>query len=236
MLPYSPVFIVLSALLLTGCAAQPVEPPAPPPPVVSKPPVVDKKTQVIEQLLTRGDMALAQQRFSEPTSGNAYDIYKAVLILDPGNVRAIDGLKKDADGYVGLVQENLRGKHFDTALKQAQKGLVMFPTNSSLKVLEADVRKARAAYKLPAPRMAVAGPNQILLPADALKAQSPEVEAQLQAIAARVVASNESVVIYARSDSEGRWIYKVMKKAAGDYRIRGDIKIAANPSDRKSVV
>lgn len=52
----------------------------------------------------------------------------------------------------------------------------------------------------------------------------------LEQLARRVSQSDESIMIYARNDAEGRWIYKTMKDAVGDYRIRGDIRISRQPA------
>ena len=216
-------------ILLGGCAAQPVQPPEPPP-AAPAPPPVDKRTEILNQLLARADTALAMQYLTEPVSGNAFDLYKAALRVDPGNQRATEGLVKVADAYCELIGESLRGKQFAAASRQLDKGLILFPGNAKLKSLEAEVKKARQSVPVAVAKTPVAGPNQFLLPPTELKAQSKSVETLLQTIAKRVAQSDESVLIFARSDQEGRWIYKTMRQAVGDYRIRGDIKIAGTPS------
>jgi hypothetical protein len=49
-------------------------------------------------------------------------------------------------------------------------------------------------------------------------------------VAQRVRESDETVLILARTDAEGRWIYKVMRESVGEYRIRGDIRITREPA------
>ncbi len=52
---------------------------------------------------------------------------------------------------------------------------------------------------------------------------------QLAALASRVQESKEYVLIYARNDAEGRWVYQQMREASEDYRLRGNIKRHKKP-------
>lgn len=67
--------------------------------------------------------------------------------------------------------------------------------------------------------------DKVDLPAHWLKARDEQIKSLLSSVAERVKQHNERVIIYARNDEEGRWIYQTMKSFAGDYRIRGDIRI-----------
>jgi hypothetical protein len=90
--------------------------------------------------------------------------------------------------------------------------------------MEAQVRAAKVAQTQSASKSTV-----ISLSAAELSAKSPAIETTLRNLAKRVAASNELLIINARNDAEGRWIYKTMKDAAGA-RLRGDIKISSTPS------
>jgi hypothetical protein len=67
-----------------------------------------------------------------------------------------------------------------------------------------------------------------LNPAD-LSARNEHVKSQLAALAKRVQTSKEYVLIYARNDAEGRWVYQQMRKASANYRLRGNIKQHQKP-------
>jgi hypothetical protein len=107
----------------------------------------------------------------------------------------------------------------------------LFPGAELLQPLRAElqqrVKAATAAAETPAP---TDGRERVPLPAQPLADKTDEVTQLLVQLAQRVRQSDESIMIYARSDAEGRWIYKTMKDAVGDYRIRGDIRIAQQPA------
>ena len=71
--------------------------------------------------------------------------------------------------------------------------------------------------------------NEFPLAEAALTAQSADVVDYLQAIARRARQEDESLLIVARSDAEGRWIYQQMRQAVQGYRLRGDIKLGKRP-------
>lgn len=215
------LIVVQFMLCLNGCASAPAQP-APPPPPPPKP--LDAKAQKIDLLLGRADTALSMQALTEPASENAYDLYRAVVIMEPTNVRAQEGIKKVAEAYPAQVEEAIIGKQYDAALRKVQKGLILFPNNPQLKQMEAQVRAAKLAQS-----QAAAKSTTISLPASELSAKSPAIETTLRSLAKRVAVSNELLVINARNDAEGRWIYKTMKDAVGA-RLRGDIKISSSPS------
>jgi hypothetical protein len=220
------VFAFLPALMLaalSGCASTAAQP-APAPVLAPAPKVLDAKAQKIEQLLQRADTALSMQSLTEPVSENAYDLYRAVLIMEPSNLRGQEGIKKVADAFPSQVEEAIVGKQYDAALRKLQKGLILFPASAQLKQMEAQVKAAKFAQA-----QAAAKSTTITLPASQLSAKAPAVEATLQNLGKRVVASGEVLTIYARNDEEGRWIYKTIKEAAGA-RIRADIKISSAPS------
>lgn len=213
----------LMLITLTGCASAPVQVEAPPvQPTVPK--VLDPKAQKIEMLLQRADTALAMQALTDPVSENAYDLYRAVLILEPTNIRAQEGLKNVSAAFPAQVEEAIVGKQYDAALRKLQKGLIIFPGNQQLKQMESQVRAAKQVRA-----QAAAKSTTVVLSATDLTAKSAGVEVILRNLAKRAAASNELLIINARNDAEGRWIYKTMKDAVGS-RLRGDIKISSSPS------
>ena len=51
----------------------------------------------------------------------------------------------------------------------------------------------------------------------------------LAGIAQRIRQHQMRVIIVARDDSEGRWIYGQLRQAVPGYRVRGDIKLGNPP-------
>jgi signal recognition particle GTPase len=82
-------------------------------------------------------------------------------------------------------------------------------------------------------RLAAARENQVetfALDPEGLRAQSLEMMSTLSEIAQHIRTREAVFLINARTDDEGRWIYKVMREAVGGYRLRGNIDIAGTPN------
>ena len=63
-----------------------------------------------------------------------------------------------------------------------------------------------------------------------LSEQSLEMMAQLGEIGEFIRDREATFLIFARTDEEGRWVYRIMREAVGGYRLRGDIAVDSNPS------
>nr|CRH07431.1 conserved protein of unknown function. Containing TPR repeat, SEL1 subfamily domain [Candidatus Magnetococcus massalia] len=78
----------------------------------SRAPVVGKaraKTpRSVQRLLKQAKRSLIRARLMSPKEDNAYDRYKQVLQLDPGNAQAVQGLGQVADGYMNLADRDIR--------------------------------------------------------------------------------------------------------------------------------
>ncbi|MFC6981009.1 hypothetical protein [Microbulbifer taiwanensis] len=51
----------------------------------------------------------------------------------------------------------------------------------------------------------------------------------LRGAAQRIRRGELRVIIVARNDAEGRWIYQQLREAVPGYRVRGDIKLGSPP-------
>jgi serine/threonine-protein kinase len=81
--------------------------PAKPAPVPAKP--APRRVSASDRikiigLLSNAGLALEENRLMSPAGDNAYDRYRRVLDLDPGNAKARDGLRAVADRYRSLAQ------------------------------------------------------------------------------------------------------------------------------------
>lgn len=224
-----------AAVYLSACGAAPVKPDvkpaaAPPPPAPSPPPLTPRQ-RTVNALLDDAESAMAQGRFSLPAHDNAHDRFRAVQLLDPGNKQAQAGLHSILLVYVDRVQQSLSAGRLHAAAADLRQAEQLFPGTELLPPLRAELeRRSRAvevAAKTPVP---ADGRERIALPAQPLAEKREEVKQLLVQLAHRVRQSDESIMIYARSDAEGRWIYKTMKDAVDDYRIRGDIRITRQPA------
>lgn len=225
----------LLTALLSACGGAPVKPSvapvveaAPTPPVAT---TRSARERTIDALLSEAEAAIRQGRYALPAHDNAYDRFRAVQMLEPNNQQAQSGLHSILLIYVDRVQQSLVAGRLHAAAADLRQAKQLFPGADLLMPLQAEVnRRAKAsevAAKTPVP---ADGRERVKLPEQALAKKSDDVKQLLEQIGKRVSQSDESVMIYARNDAEGRWIYKTMKDAVGDYRIRGDIRIARQPA------
>ncbi len=90
----------------------------------------------IDQLLQRGQQQIANLKLTVPADDNAYDTYKTVLSLDPGNQEAQDGLNFIAERYQNLAIASKDRFNFDHALKMSNRGLEVVPDHAGLLSLQ----------------------------------------------------------------------------------------------------
>ena len=178
-----------------------------------------RRSRVLADLLYDASNAYDENRLMLPAGNNAYEIYQEVLQLDPGNAVAMAGIKDIALRYVTLAEAAISQGEYtdaDNYLNRAQRLTPDRPEIAITKARLEQVRKNRVDVHE--------------LDADALRAQSLEVMTTLAEIAQQIQRSGATFLIRARSDEEGRWIYKTMRDAVGGYRLRGNIEVAGTPA------
>jgi hypothetical protein len=222
------------AICLFGCQSSPgktqevqVAPVVPVAPVETLP-VVEVKPEPTPQqkavgaLLSDADYAMSQNKLLNPISDNAHDRYRSVLLLDPANERAKLGLQTIALRYVEMARTaatrgDLAGAQ--SMIRYARE----IDDNPVVQDAAATLRKQLA--NMPPARPYQAGENEYLLDSALLKAKDPQVVSQLLGVAQKAQQSGDFVLIVARSDAEGRWIYQQLRSAVPGFLVRGDIKM-----------
>ncbi|BFM14154.1 hypothetical protein R50073_03370 [Maricurvus nonylphenolicus] len=218
------LLVFAGALLLLGCVSEPAKPTRQPVTVVD--PEVSRQA-AIDNLLRRAEQALQADRLASPAHDNAADRYRAVLKLDPQNAQAKTGLQLVVMRYVDLGRNALAKSRIEQAdyfLARA-RGVGGVPANNSLLTdLQRNIVTAKVAKAAEA-----ADQKRFELDEDLLTRKAPELEVMLSDIAQRVRETDESLLIVARTDAEGRWLYQQMRRAVPGYRLRGNIKIGKRP-------
>lgn len=216
------------ALILGACARQPPvpppPPPTPPPQQPSEPTEAEKRARAVQYFLGRAESALEQGLLTEPAGASAYDFYLNVLHFEPGNRRAAVGIQSIVLELVDQAREALRSRAFGRVRALLDTAEQLSPDNPLSLELRAQLaqEQSRAQVKLPAG-------ESVALPADGLSAKSEAVTALLQSTAEHIRRDNLRVMIVARSDAEGRWIYRQLREAVPGYRVRGDITVGSPP-------
>ena len=189
-----------------------------------------KNIIAIDDLLDKAERALKRDRLMLPANDNAYDRYKAVLLLNAVNQKALTGLSRISRRYCQLaVSSRSRGKvgkskAFLNRADQVVKGhrciavvkQKKYPSTSSALSLLTTAEMSTGA--------------QFGLPLSDLRVKSKRVKDYLMKIAVQAKKKGVALVIVARNDKEGRWIYSEMRKGVPGYRLRGNIRHGSSPA------
>ncbi|WNZ56845.1 N-acetylglucosaminyltransferase [Microbulbifer sp. MKSA007] len=174
--------------------------------------------------MSRAEQALRKGHLTQPAGASAYDYYLRVLQLQPDNSKAETGIQTIVVTYVERARDALRRRDFgevNTLLKRAE---MLAPANPLVAEVRTQLVRERGRAQLDLPQGEVIG-----LPAGELAVRSAGLVEQLQRVAGRIRSEQLRVIIVARSDAEGRWVYQQLREAVPGYRVRGDIKVG-NPA------
>ncbi len=86
----------------------------------------------VDKLLKVAKVHQLQGRLVTPSGSSAYDAYRIVLDIDPGNARAIAGLESLEQTLVKKIRELNENGNEDLAHSQALAGAKLFPQNNDL--------------------------------------------------------------------------------------------------------
>ncbi len=206
-------------------------------------PLVEKKPATLSgievSLLKQAQEAFRKARYTTPQHNNAYDKFHSVLLLNPDNSQARAGLQAILLRYSRLVRTALESGRVKAASAYLRQAELFYPANALLMDLKQQIHRVKASYaqrqstlQNTAPKTPLPVHEDVGLSETELSAKSEAILDVLVDIGKRLKDSDESVLIFARSDREGRWIYKQLKQAAEGYRVRGDIRIARAPKLR----
>ncbi len=208
-------------LALTGCNATNSGPsnPAATQPVVTQPaiPIRDPR---IQQLLEEAYFAFMESRLTTPIEDNAYYRYLQVLAIDPTNQDANTGISNIVEEYLDWALESLSSRTFRAATNYLNKARSVDETHPNISAVETRITEYRNASE-----------EHYLLDPEIVKSKSAETQQALVAIAQRIQETTASVIISARSDAEGRWIYQQLN-AHTDNRIKARFERRSKPEIR----
>lgn len=193
------------------------------------------------KLLFQAEQAFRQKRYLPiAAKDNAYDRFHSVLMLNSDNSTAKAGLQAIMLSYSDRIRRLMEADRLDSAQNILTQVETYYPANGLLLELKKGIdeqRRAQAKQLVIASESSIEEPKQqryeeIKLNPKDLSSKNDSAVELLNAIALRLQTTDESVMIYARNDAEGRWIYKQMKSAVKGYRVRGDIRYSKSPKIR----
>jgi hypothetical protein len=129
----------------------------------------------IDALIEKAQQAMLDRHFIDPVAGSALSLYREVLIINPDNGEARQGLQRLSEILIARVQSALDDRKFDVALQFLETARSIDPSDRRLSALDEKIANLRAEL----------GPAQILA---ALNAQNFDRATQLIDDAARTKA------------------------------------------------
>lgn len=210
---------------LVACQSTPEQ--ETPAPVVQQAPAPVELTpqqKVINSLLSEADYCLSQNKLLNPIADNAHDRYRSVLLMDPENERAKIGLQTISLRFVELARTAAKRGNIgeaQTMIRYAKS----IDNNPVVQDAAETLRKQGGSVVSAKPY--TAGEGEVVLDAKFLQAKDPQITTQLVGVAQKAKQTDQFVLITARSDAEGRFIYQQLRNAVPGYLVRGDIKIGS---------
>jgi len=126
----------------------------------------------VDALMEKAQQAMLDRHFIDPAAGSALSLYREVLIVNPDNGEARQGLQRLSEILLARVQSALDDRKFDAALQFLESARSIDATDSRLSALDEKIASLRAEL----------GPAQILA---AINAQNFDRATQLIDEAAR---------------------------------------------------
>lgn len=177
------------------------------------------RQRILADMLYEARMAYEDNRLMSPPGNNAFEGFRAILDFEPDNEVALQGMRDIVQRYVELADAAMKIGQYDNAQSYLERGKTL-GVNPSV-IIDAQGRLERAREI----KMRI-----YTLDAQGLAEQNLDIMVELGEIGQYIRDIEATFLINARSDEEGRWIYKIMREAVGGYRLRGNIGVAIEPS------
>ena len=151
----------------------------------------------VDSLLEKARQAVLDRHYIDPPEQNALAFYQNVLLYDPNNGEARQGLERLAQILYARVQSDLDDKRFDLALQALETARSIRPDDPHLKELDARIAALRAELGPAQIQAAISAKNfdralELIEEAGRAKAVSPARLAQLREEARRLQETSDA--------------------------------------------
>jgi TonB family protein len=174
-------------------------------------PDVDEK---VDALMEKAQQAMLDRHFIDPLTGSALSLYREVLIVNPDNGEARQGLQRLAEILIARVQSALDDRKFDVALQFLETARSIDASDKRLSALDEKIASLRAEL----------GPAQILA---AINAQNFDRATQLIDEATRTKALPPAKLAQLRDEVHRR---------SGDFEVSRLLKLADTRMQQDHVI
>lgn len=201
-----------SVLTLGACAGKPAPEPRP-----AAPPATPDAT-LVANLREAAAEALEEDRLVTPPGDNAAEYLYRLREEDPRNPEVTVLTRQIVERLLELAARAAAQERFPRARTMLDRARTVDPENPAIAGVDAQVELLASAIRV-----------RVSVDRHAVAARDAMARAQLRDIGVRAKQPNTRVIIIARSDTEGRWMYRQMRDAPGERRIRAELAIGSPP-------
>jgi periplasmic protein TonB len=102
----------------------------------------------LDEVLEKARLAMDERRYIEPAKNNALEHFRQVLVLDPKNAEATEGLKRLGGLLIARARTALDERRFDNALAELEAARSIDPSDQRLVEVDARLDSMRAQTAL----------------------------------------------------------------------------------------
>jgi protein TonB len=102
----------------------------------------------LDEVLEKARLAMDERRYIEPNKNNALEYFRQVLVMDPGNAEATEGLKRLGGLLIARARTALDERRFDNALAELEAARSIDPSDQRLVEVDARLDSMRAQTAL----------------------------------------------------------------------------------------
>jgi hypothetical protein len=169
--------------------------------------------------MREAEIAFEEHRLTTPVEDNAWYRYLRVLTLDEENKAARRGIEDIVEKYLAWAIEDIQAGYLHKARKYLTKVRAIDETHPNIPAVQKLLSDKESTHQ-----------QIIKLSVVELDNRSVKLANQLLGYGQQVQKMGARIVIVARNDAEGRWIYQQMNRAEQGARIRARIQLETTPS------
>jgi protein TonB len=117
-------------------------------PAAADKPAAGAPAATLDEVLEKARLAMDERRYIEPAKNNALEHFRQVLVMDPANAEATEGLKRLGGLLIARARTALDERRFDNALAELEAARSIDPNDQRLVEVDARLDSMRAQTAL----------------------------------------------------------------------------------------
>ena len=186
---------------------------------------MEAESASVDHLIVAAERAIGLNQLLTPENDNAVYYLDQAQALNSTDARIAEGFERVTERYLELALRAGERQSFSNARSMLSRAKIVF--QQLLKNNPDSTQPDFARIETQINQLANAERAQLKLDHQLLSKRDKRMASQLVSFGRRAKTPGARVIITARNDSEGRWIYQQLREAPGEYRIRGEIQIGS---------